>query len=620
MFVHAVSFLRPFFRGVAITLFFYAMGLGLTRLMFGEGPESSALPADGFLHLLMILCLWPIFRYKSAFFLFLGYLVAFLHIGHAAKTAILGGPMTPDDVYVLRDFLMIIEPWQLCLVLSLTIAGIGAVLFGLDWRRPRRLAAALPFAVLTALLVLAPSSLHLWMDHRFGHVEWDPAGNYRRRGPAVHTLQETARFLASQRHPPSAQDVADILPARIMPASHSMPISWRNLHVVVMESFWDAAQLTSALDRDPFPADFRALWAETGFSRILSPVFGGYTANAEFEFLCGFPVDEPAVWFERRVTRRVPALPAVLASQGYHAVASHPNIPVFWNRRNVYERLGFDIFHSGGDFASDDMNGDYLSDRSLYRQVMDYIGSSLDSGKPVFNYIVTIFGHFPYPLSENRPEVVESRSSVSEVGPHASTMYYKARELMDFLDELRARDPDGLVVIFGDHLPVLGDRFGAYAESGILAPEWAGFTPEMYMTLVSTPLLVIDGRNGPLPLGRMPLYRLPALILSLLGYNGPTIFDYTAPPDGVQIRPLVGLRLNLTDDGLEVCRNTSRSLSCQRTAEWLSRISVLADDLFGGNQYALPPTLPDIPTEISPDIPSAAETDIPPKSDSDRTA
>lgn len=95
--------------------------------------------------------------------------------------------------------------------------------------------------------------------------------------------------------------------------------------------------------RDPLAAELRALWEEAGLSTALSPVFGGYTANAEFEVLCGFPVLDTGVKFERRLTNDVPCLPRILRDIGFTTVASHPNIAVFWNRVNAYRRVGFTV-------------------------------------------------------------------------------------------------------------------------------------------------------------------------------------------------------------------------------------------------------------------------------------
>lgn len=587
----------------------YLAARGGANLLFDQSFWSPAHPTDLALHLLLALLLSTIFARRWSFALTFGVLTLLLHLGHAAKMASLGGPLSPDDYFAFKAFLGIAEPWQRNLVLGGGLLILLTLLHGFGWKQPRRIVAALILVTLGAGLVKSPQPLLAWMDGHFGHVEWDPAGNFNRRGPTVHSLQEVARFFSSSQPLPCADAVAAALPTHTLVEGLTKPGEARNLHVIVLESFWDVGQLKAALSEDPLPEDFRALWGQTGESRILSPVFGGYTANAEFEALCGFPVTENSVRFERNLTRQVPCLPAVLGESGYTSVASHPNIPVFWNRHNVYQRIGFERFWAGGDFSYDDMNGGFLSDRSLYRQVLDKIDPLLDGEKPLFNYVLTFFGHLPYPLSADRPQLFTSQSAFADVGAYASTLHYKARDLMDFLAELRERDPNGLIVVFGDHLPVLGG-LGAYVESGLIAAERADFTPEMYLTLAATPLIIIDGKNGPVPLGNLPMYRLPSLILSLLGNGSRTLFDYTAAPEGMQIRPLVGMNLNLLGDQVEVCKDDSWSESCETSASWLERVRVLAADLFIGEQHALlPVSAPVAPESIAGEAP-VAEPDV----------
>lgn len=54
---------------------------------------------------------------------------------------------------------------------------------------------------------------------------------------------------------------------------------------------------------------------------------------------------------------------------------------------------------------------------------------------------------------------------------------------MGFLKQLRRRDPDAIIVLFGDHLPSLGWKRGAYAESGLLAANRSEFDDEVFRTL-----------------------------------------------------------------------------------------------------------------------------------------
>jgi hypothetical protein len=339
-------------------------------------------------------------------------------------------------------------------------------------------------------------------------------------------------------------------------------------------------------DQDPVSPAFRRLWKQAGYSTAMSPVFGGYTANAEFEILCGFPVVEDNVKFERQLLNDVPCLPHLLAAQGYRSVVSHPNVPVFWNRVNAYRRMGFQTYWSKPDFRLDDMNRNFLSDASLYRQVLEKIPEPADASQPLLNYIVTYFGHWNYPLNEVRPNVISATSTVEEVSTYANTIYYKSQELMSFLEQLQERDPEGIIVLFGDHLPFMGENFAGYVDSAVLTPRRSDFTADMFRFYVSTPLIIIDGRRGPLKTGDIPIYEIPGLLLELLHLKGPVIMDYTRPPDGMRVRPLPGLHIDVMADGsIEICKEPPYTAPCQTSARWLKDVLIVNDDLFIGRQF-----------------------------------
>jgi phosphoglycerol transferase MdoB-like AlkP superfamily enzyme len=165
----------------------------------------------------------------------------------------------------------------------------------------------------------------------------------------LYSLQESARFFALADIPPDpddAQIAADnLLSAVPTPGSESKPFTPRNIHIVLLESFWDPSELKKAhYKRNPLAPDFRKLWKSAGYSHALAPVFDCYTANSEFEVLCGFPVTKDNVKFERQLLNVVPCLPHILADKGYRTVVLHPNVPVFWNRTNAYRNLGFQTY------------------------------------------------------------------------------------------------------------------------------------------------------------------------------------------------------------------------------------------------------------------------------------
>lgn len=531
--------------------------------------------------------------------------ILMLQMGNAAKLSILGTPASPDDFFNIQNLFFLTDGWRRWILIGIaTLPFLLALLF-FAYRKPR-------FWISTGVLLLSALSinaysdnLRVYLDGHFGNSVWNQPANYRTRGLGLHLMQETIRTLSKVDAPPdkalvqsSLQDLAD----STSPISHrneqlvasqltSVPPNspQRNVHVFVLESFFDPLSLGDEwVPEDPLPDSFRQLWKETGNTLALSPVFGGYTANAEFEALCGFPVTRNAVFFEGWLRRKAPCLPHALGNLGYETISSHPNVPGFWNRTHAYDLIGFDNYLSLADFDVSDSVGTLLMDHSFYDQVFDKL-QAVPAQSGVLNYMLTYYGHLPYPSSDRYPDKVKAGKDSNLLHGYLNQLWYKSRALMDRLEILRKQDPDALIVIFGDHLPFLGQNYGVYTDAWNLPAKREQFKGRQLERLVSTPLIVIDGQNGALELGKLPLYRLPSLITTLLGYDDQQfIFDLTRNPENSLIRPVYGMHVNITEDTSTPCTGDSyKGDACAHSQPWFENIETLIADVFTGKQYTL---------------------------------
>lgn len=601
--------LTPIFSTTVLYLVFYL----ISTFKFDVQLQASAIPYDFLLQLIVAYMLYSWSRRLWIFLVLQTLLAGVLYIGNAVKISFFGGPIMPDDVYALRSLLLILEGWRF-FAAAIPLAAIASLfLFNFTMRHWSAYLSSLTAISLGMTIVYQPAMIVEPLDKHFGNSVWDQRSNYLWHGATMYSLQEGARYFLLADVAPDMDEAEEaaqhLLAARPSAESAGKTFTPRNVHLVLLESFWDPNGLKKArYKQNPLAPDFRKLWKSAGHSHAMAPVFGGYTANSEFEVLCGFPVVKDNVKFERQLLNQVPCLPHILADKGYKTVASHPNVPVFWNRVHAYERMGFQSYWSLGDFVQDDMNREFLADSSLYRQVVEKIQPTLDARQPILDYIVTYFGHWNYPLSESRPNKVSSPSPVEEVTTYANTVYYKSRELMAFISDMQKRDPDSIIVVFGDHLPFLGENFAGYVDSGVLASNRSEFTPDMFKFYVSTPMLILNGRQGAVKAGSLPLYQVPALILKLLNYDEPAIMDYTQPIPGMRVRPLPGLHFDVLDEGgIEVCKEPPYSEACQKSAEWLRNVNIVSNDLFIGRQV----TRPQHP-ETDPAVPAAAQDMIGP--------
>lgn len=576
---------------VVSTLLLYLIADLFAQQLFQIRIVRSRMLWDGGLLLAISWLLFLASRRIWIFLLIQTLLIAALWIGNPVKIALLGRPMMPDDIDSFPALIEVLGPlgW-VALCLPLAILG-GLILANLTWRGLAAKLGLAGLAILFATPVLAPAPIVAAMDERFGNTTWDQRENYVWRGAALHSLQEITRELASHHPSPTRAEALAAATQRLAQpwfGNLAVPAKPRNIYVMVLESFWDPSLLTKAgYSEPPFDPRFEALWEQAGKSTALSPAFGGQTANAEFEFLCGFPVHDFTVKFESGFDNDLPCLPQVLGQLGYRTVASHPNGPGFWNRQNAYRHAGFGNFWSVKDFDLDDLNGPFLSDRSLYRQVAARLDREKDE-RPTLSYVMTYYGHWSYDLSERRPAVLTAQSPNELVQRYGSVIRHKSRELADEIERITASDPEAIVIAFGDHLPTLGARFGGYAESGLLADRFGDFTADQYGVSDATPLIVIDGKRGPLRVGSVPMFELPRLVMDLIGNSQKTLFDLSRTPGDRLYRPLPEATLVYRGrEVAEVCRDGDGDPECRRAAEWLASVELLERDVFEGKAYAL---------------------------------
>ena len=579
---------------VTWTLLVYVVLEMAGRMLFSVEVQPRFWVRDFLAHLVLSGLIFLMARNFTVYAVAYLLLMTLLHISNNLKMVILGGPIMPDDFISVRNMFMLFSDWKLWLMVLMLTLPLVALASMIHWKKLRSWISLSLIGLCTVVLLNWPGQITAALDRQFGDWIWNQPGNYSERGLVIHLIQEAARNISRAYDVPDSKTVEQAL-ATLKPGDRQVPVMTagfdkRNVHLILLESFWDPMLLQGVeFSEDPLGKEFRELWAQTGNATTLSPVFGGYTANAEFEILCGFPVTVDTVFFEGWVRQDAPCLPAHLRSQGYSTFVSHPNSPAFWNRVNVYRRIGFNTYWALPDFEQDDMNRNFLGDSSLYRQMLEKLDTRLTGEAPVFDYIVTIFGHLDYPFNSSRPKVISVSGDNKMLEDYANQMYYKSRELMTFLAQLRQRDPDSLIVMFGDHLPFLGSNFGGYTEHGLLESTRASFTDQMFRTLTKTPLIVIDGKNGPVVTGELPLFRVPELILDLLGDSSKSIVRLSKLPGTEVIRPLPGLHLRISDENTSVCKTNSAGnpQSCTRTAPLVDALDVLTYDLFNGRQHAL---------------------------------
>lgn len=561
------------------------------RHYFGYTFTWSGVVAEPLAELALGYWLYWLMRPLWAFLLLQAVLMGALYIGNGLKIDLLAAPILPSDANTLPVLLDVLFGWRFVLAVAPLAAMALLFLFGIRRDRYAPVALAVGVAPLWLALAFLPGPLSKGLDGLFGYKPFGEVMNYRERGPLVYLLNEYARQRMLQGELPSQAEVAQALKARGFdkPLPPLGIAQRRDVYVILMEAFWDPTLLSSVrFSQDPMAPELRALWRQAGNSWVQVPVFGGGTANSEFEELCGAPVMPGGIAFVTSVTHAMPCLPMLLAQAGYRTVAVAPDQYGTWNRNNVYRYLGFGRFYAKESFFVDDLNGGFLANASLFSQMLERMPKE---PAPRFIYTVTTSGHFPFQMDPaERPPVVKASSPNPAVADYANAVYYNSRELADYLAKLRKADPDAVIVVFGDHLPALGNRLKDFTASKLFVNRVERFTPAQMRTRQSTPLIVIDGRRGPVKLGRLSLFEIPHLVLSLLGASGPAAVDVFTPPAHTHPRPIGEGRFLVTDDAGEArfCDSDAPRQGCGEAEAWYRAMQTLRTDMVSGDEYLVP--------------------------------
>ncbi len=103
-------------------------------------------------------------------------------------------------------------------------------------------------------------------------------------------------------------------------------------------------EFLTGLSMGNLPAGAYSLQENTQRGHALCSVFGGGTANSEFEFLTGLSMGNlpaGACAYQQYIHAPIPSLVHHFNSLGYRTMATHPFLASGWNRTAVYPRLGF---------------------------------------------------------------------------------------------------------------------------------------------------------------------------------------------------------------------------------------------------------------------------------------
>ena len=239
-----------------------------------------------------------------------------------------------------------------------------------------------------------------------------------------------------------------------------------NLIVIMNEAWSDYTVLDGVTtNEDPMPF-YHSLTENTIKGYAYSSVFGGTTANSEYEFLTGNTtafLPAGTVPYHLYVTDGTSSLVAQMNSLGYRTVAMHPYYRSGWNRVAVYDDFGFDEAYFIDDFEDVDYVRGYVSDKSNYENVIRMVEEKKD-GEPLFLFNITMQNHSGYNQAwTNLDKTVwltgDLEGKYSTVDQYLSLIRESDEALAGLIEYFESYDEPTMIVMFGDHQPQVATNF-----------------------------------------------------------------------------------------------------------------------------------------------------------------
>lgn len=324
------------------------------------------------------------------------------------------------------------------------------------------------FLLLLALAVLfaSPLATH-FQNSYFNYTVWAQED----------TIRENGRFNSSLFYAKQEYNNSQVL---VEFAESTMPeneikntlfpgeiINKKNIHIIVLESFMDP-RLIEELDLD---ASFIAsellqyLGPEREFSHVIAPIYGGGTAQSEFELLTGIKALAKVNQIEFNVMQgqKTESFVNILRDQNYFTHATIAPSSEYFNSKRAYQSLGFDQvrYLQEGNLIEKNNFDETLFDGDLLNYNLEFIRAHIQLNKqPLLNYVLGMYGHLPFKRNlQARPDVVSKLHPDERINRIANQFYYRTIAIANFLQQLTQLDPNSIIVITSDHLPsVLGSN------------------------------------------------------------------------------------------------------------------------------------------------------------------
>ena len=413
-------------------------------------------------------------------------------------TTFRGIPILASDLTIMGTAMNVVGNYKYSLDLTRTITLLGLITWCILLFRVKRLrlpkgkkristilgSAAICFASFWIMIytpVMTVTPMHVTVN------TFRPIKSYRKNG-CVLTFMRSIQLMIIHKPDGYSANAAEEIAAPYRSETSSGNAKTPNVIAIMDEAFADLQAVGDFRTSEDVMPFYHSLTKNTvkGFSYV--SVFGGQTANTEFEFLTGLSkafVPASATPYQLYIKSLLPGLTTHLGNQDYQGMlAFHPFRANGYNRDHVYPNLGFSDFISLKDLdvSASDKIRNFVSDAADFQVIIDqYEQAKKKSNAPFYLFNVTMQNHSGYDQDFDNldmPISIEEKCDDPEL-----KRYLTLKSLIEYFS--KQKDPT-VIVFFGDHEPGLSNE----VYSKILGKNVEKLSAEENMNLYKTPFLI----------------------------------------------------------------------------------------------------------------------------------
>ena len=238
-----------------------------------------------------------------------------------------------------------------------------------------------------------------------------------------------------------------------------------NIVVIMSESFADLSvigEFETNIDVMPF---IKGMKENTIKGWMYPSVYGGSTADSEYEFFTGdsmisYPNGAVPYQTYLKGTKFMSSLVRNIQKSGYTTVSFHPNEASNWNRTSIYAALGFNRSLWIADVKNPEMLRNYITDECDFNMIIDEFENKKDN-EPLFYFNITMQNHGGYLVKgyENTVKILGSEGKYPKSEQYLSVAHETDKQVERLISYFEEYDEPTIVVFYGDHQPKIDSNF-----------------------------------------------------------------------------------------------------------------------------------------------------------------